>query len=131
MRARRATWGAGRARWANESSACCSGVVNTNGTFGRPIIGTSYVRGTTGATNLFTKLQRQELEPVDGGRRTRVTGVAVADPRGSIPTWVVNLYQRNWPYDTIMAMRGQAKKSGLTVLPRLRALYTALRKRIE
>ena len=71
------------------------------------------------------------LEPVDGGRRTRVTGVAVADPRGSIPTWVVNLYQRNWPSDTIMAMRGQAKKSGLTVLPRLRPLYTALRKRIE
>ena len=60
MRARRATWGAVRARWANESSACCSGVVNTNGTFGRPIIGTSCVRGTTGATNLFTKLQRQD-----------------------------------------------------------------------
>ena len=60
MRARRATWGAVRARWANESSACCSGVVNTNGTFGRPIIGTSCVRGTTGATNLFIKLQRQD-----------------------------------------------------------------------
>ncbi len=71
------------------------------------------------------------LEPVDGGRRTRATGVAVADPRGSIPTWVVNLYQRNWPYETIMAMREQARKPDLTVLPRLRPLYIDLRKRIE
>ena len=33
-------------------------------TFGRPIIGTSCVRGTTGATNLFTKLQRQDTRPL-------------------------------------------------------------------
>ena len=71
------------------------------------------------------------LEPVYGGRRTRATGVAVTDPRGSIPAWVVNLYQRNWPYDTIMAMRDQAKKPDLVVLPRLRPLYADLHKRLD
>ena len=66
-------WALGQPRWANESSACCSGVVNTNGTFGRPIIGTSCVRGTTGATNLFTKLQRQDTSmPLLGAPSTRL-----------------------------------------------------------
>ena len=71
------------------------------------------------------------LEPVDGGRRTRATGVAVADPRGAIPAWIVNAYQRGWPYDTLIAIRAQAMKADLVVLPRLRPLYTTLRKQLS
>ncbi len=33
-----------------------------------------------------------------------------ADPKGGIPKWVVNLFQKSWPTDTIMGLRKQLMK---------------------
>jgi hypothetical protein len=36
-----------------------------------------------------------------------------ADPKGVIPKWVVNLFQKSWPYDTIMGLRQQLLKNDI------------------
>ncbi len=66
------------------------------------------------------------LRPIDGGRRTLAIGVAMVDPKGAVPSWLVNLYQRNWPYDTLMALRTQVKRRPVKVLPELKPLYVGL-----
>jgi len=38
------------------------------------------------------------------------------DPRGSLPTWFVNLVQKNYPVDTLTALRKQAQKSDIQEL---------------
>ncbi len=35
----------------------------------------------------------------------------LTDPRGMLPSWVVNIVQKNWPYKTMMGLRRQVKKS--------------------
>ncbi|MGZ3688603.1 MAG: hypothetical protein ACXWP5_09760, partial [Bdellovibrionota bacterium] len=34
-----------------------------------------------------------------------------ADPRGEIPKWMVNLFQKKWPYNTLEGIRRQAAKT--------------------
>ena len=55
------------------------------------------------------------LESIDEGKRTRLTVEVDADPKGSLPAWVVNFFQKDWSRDTIKGIRGQAKKTDLKV----------------
>ncbi len=50
------------------------------------------------------------LTPVDGGKRTHAIGVAHTDPKGAVPSWIVNLIQKGWPENTIKNVRKQVKK---------------------
>jgi hypothetical protein len=43
--------------------------------------------------------------------RTRLVVEIQADPKGSIPKWVVNFFQRAWPHQTIEGIRAQVAKS--------------------
>ena len=70
------------------------------------------------------------LRPIDGGRKTLAIGVVIADPKGALPKWIINLYQRNWPYDIIMALRKQSAKGNITILPRITPLYTDFRAKL-
>ncbi len=63
------------------------------------------VRGTMKAVYL--------LEAIDDGKRTRLTMEIHADPKGSLPAWVVNFFQKDWSRDTITGIRKQAKKTDL------------------
>jgi hypothetical protein len=45
-----------------------------------------------------------------GAARTRLTAEVQADPRGFLPAWLVNLFQRNWPVTTFERLRAQAAK---------------------
>lgn len=45
-----------------------------------------------------------------GPNRTFVTVEYLADPKGSLPAWVVNLVQKQWPYKTLGGLRQQVKK---------------------
>jgi len=66
-----------------------------------------YVRGNLiGST--FT------LAAIDG-RHTQVTGEIQADPMGSVPKWIVNLFQRQWPRKTFDHLREQLSKSDVGV----------------
>ncbi len=37
----------------------------------------------------------------------------LADPKGVIPKWVVNLFQKSWPHDTITGLRKQLQKKDI------------------
>jgi hypothetical protein len=50
------------------------------------------------------------LVPVEGGKKTMVDVEVHTDPKGSMPTWLVNLVQKSWPYKTLSAIRKQVQK---------------------
>jgi short-subunit dehydrogenase len=65
-----------------------------------------------------TKFVRAELKdsvfvlrPIDGGKRTHVVAEIHCDPKGDVPAFMVNLFQRNWGYKTITSLRRQSAKS--------------------
>ena len=51
------------------------------------------------------------LVPVDGGK-TRVITEFHADPKGSVPKFIVNIFQKDWPINTIKGLRKQVGKVG-------------------
>ena len=53
---------------------------------------------------------RWYLKPM-GPNRTHLVAEVLMDPRGSLPAWVVNLVQRDYPADTIKHIRKQAKRA--------------------
>ena len=50
---------------------------------------------------------------LDGGRRSKVDGVAFVDLKGIIPIWLINFFQSSWAYKTISKIRLQAKKTDI------------------
>lgn len=48
---------------------------------------------------------RYLLRSIDNGLKTHIEVEILADPKGSIPKWVVNFFQRGWPSNTINGIR--------------------------
>ena len=46
---------------------------------------------------------------------TELTAELHCDPRGALPKWVVNLFQKNWPRNTLEAIRTQAAKPDIAM----------------
>lgn len=65
---------------------------------------TSYVRGEIHHSSWV-------LTSIDGGKKTLVVTEIHADPKGSIPTFIANAFQKNWPINTIKNLRKQSAKS--------------------
>jgi hypothetical protein len=51
------------------------------------------------------------LESVDG--RTRLTVEIASDPKGWLPAWLVNFFQKDWARNTIEGIRAQCRKKDL------------------
>ena len=49
-------------------------------------------------------------------KHTRLVVEIQADPKGSVPKWVVNLFQKSWPRKTIEGIRAQCAKSDVKEL---------------
>jgi hypothetical protein len=62
------------------------------------------------------------LTSIDGGARTHVAAEIHCDPKGSIAPWLVNLFQKNWGYNTLMSLRKQVAKPDIAVHQRLKAV---------
>jgi NAD(P)-dependent dehydrogenase (short-subunit alcohol dehydrogenase family) len=62
------------------------------------------------------------LASIDGGKRTHVTAEIHCDPKGSVPAWIVNLFQRSWGYKTIASLRQQSAKPTVAVHPQLNSM---------
>jgi hypothetical protein len=58
-----------------------------------------------------------QLTAIDGGRRTSMTAEVLCDPKGSVPKWLVNWFQKSWPLDTFRSMRRQALKPDIPDWP--------------
>jgi hypothetical protein len=75
---------------------------------------TGYVRGIL-TDSSFT------ISPTAEGKKTHVVAEIHCDPKGSIPGWIVNMFQRSWGYNTIQSLRRQSSKSDVTTHPLLKA----------
>jgi hypothetical protein len=63
-----------------------------------------------------------ELRAIDDGKRTLLSIELHSDPKGWLPAWVVNLFQKDWARITIAGIRRQVKKADLKP-PREFVLY--------
>ncbi len=79
---------------------------------------TDYVRGEF-AFGTFT------LTSIEGGKKTRMLCEVLADPKGSVAKWIVNLFQKDWPHKTIESLRKQVGKPDIKDQPRLKDLLAA------
>lgn len=53
---------------------------------------------------------RYLLEPIDDGQHTRLTVELHADPKGALPAFVVNFFQKDWAHQTLIGIRKQAAR---------------------
>jgi hypothetical protein len=56
--------------------------------------------------------QATSLEP---DKRTELTVEVQIDPKGAIPSWIVNFFQKSWPLHTFEAIRAQAAKPDIAM----------------
>lgn len=64
------------------------------------------------------------LTALDHGAKTRVVAEIHADPKGSVAKWIVNLFQKKWPHNTITHLRAQVAKPDIKEHPRLKQVLT-------
>jgi hypothetical protein len=62
------------------------------------------------------------MEPVDHGRKTRFEAESHSDPKGSIPKWIVNLYQKRLPHDSIERLLKRVALPGIEDHPSIKLL---------
>jgi hypothetical protein len=79
---------------------------------------THYVRGQI-QYGLF------EVTSLETGRRSTLKAEIQVDPRGAIPAWVVNFFQKSWPLNTFQGIRAQAAKPDIAMPPEFKDLLTA------
>jgi hypothetical protein len=74
----------------------------------RSIAVTKHVRGEITA-GVF---QVRSIEP---GKRSTLMAEIQADPKGAIPAWIANFFQRSWPLTTFQRLRSQAAKPDIAM----------------
>jgi START domain len=57
------------------------------------------------------------MVPMSIPEETYVEAEIHCDPKGSVPKWIVNLFQEGWPQTTFESLRKQAKKTDISILP--------------
>lgn len=65
------------------------------------------------------------LTSIENGTKTRVVVEIQADPKGSIPKWLVNLTQKKWPRKTLTGIQNQAAKPDVVEHPAVKAFFAA------
>jgi short-subunit dehydrogenase len=64
------------------------------------------------------------LTSIEGGKRTHVVAEIHCDPKGAIPGFIVNQFQKGWGYSTLTSLRSQVKKNVAPVNAQLKTLLT-------
>jgi hypothetical protein len=77
---------------------------------------TSYIRGEMIETTTIT------LRSIEDDKKTWVDAAFLCDPKGQLPTWLVNFFQQDWPKSTFRNLRKEALKPDLLVDPRFSQL---------
>lgn len=60
--------------------------------------------------NIRGEIVRGKYTLIPQGSKTIIQAEYLADPKGSVPAWLINFFQKEWPYKTLDAMRQQLKK---------------------
>jgi START domain len=64
------------------------------------------------------------MTSIDHGTKTHMSVEVHADPKGSIAKWIVNMFQKSWPHNTISRLRTQVAKPDIKDHPRLKTELT-------
>jgi hypothetical protein len=80
---------------------------------------TSAVRGTIENSHYILTCVDPECTQTD------VTVEIHADPKGSLPKWVVNLFQKSWPRKTLEGIRRQVAKPNVAEHAEVKAYFTS------
>jgi hypothetical protein len=76
---------------------------------------TSYIRGELVSSTFV-------LTPTADGKGTKVVGDVHCDPRGGVPKWLVNWFQKDWPTSTFKKLRTQVAKPNIAENAAIRRL---------
>lgn len=63
---------------------------------------------------------RYTLVSIANGTKTRMSAIGYGDPKGSIPSFIVNFIQRRWPMKNMKSITEQLKKPHVIDLPRVK-----------
>ncbi|HEY4118185.1 MAG TPA: SDR family NAD(P)-dependent oxidoreductase [Byssovorax sp.] len=87
------------------------------------------MRSVEDASSPSTKYVRAVLEDssfvltsIDGGKRTHVVAEIHCDPKGAIPGFIVNQFQKGWGYNTVATLRAQVGKHAAPTNARLKTM---------
>ena len=50
---------------------------------------------------------------------SKVTVEVITDPKGALPAWLINMIQKDWPYNTISALLRRARKGDVKPNPKM------------
>jgi hypothetical protein len=56
-----------------------------------------------------------QIRSVEQGKRSTLAAEIQCDPKGAIPAWIVNFFQRSWPLTTFERLRSQAAKPDIAM----------------
>jgi hypothetical protein len=62
------------------------------------------------------------LTSLEKARRVSLDAEVQCDPKGAIPAWIVNFFQKSWPRNTFQALQKQAAKPDITIPEEFRDL---------
>ena len=65
------------------------------------------------------------LTELNSGKATKLEGEIHCDPKGSIPKWIVNIFQGDWPVSTFRSLRKQVMKTEVKTDPRFEGVFEA------
>jgi hypothetical protein len=60
------------------------------------------------------------------GPATKVVVEIAADPKGSIPSWIVNLTQKHWPNNTLHSLEKVSVRENLVIAPEIKEFFSGL-----
>lgn len=66
------------------------------------------------------------VRAIDGGKRTWLSVEIQADPKGAVPTWVVNLFQKSWPRKTLENIKKIVARNNTAPHPDVKPWFDAL-----
>jgi len=78
---------------------------------------TNYVRGELMHSSFA-------LTALEHGQKTHIVAEIHADPKGSVAKWIVNMFQKGWPHNTITSLRAQVKKPDIRDHAHLKEVLT-------
>jgi hypothetical protein len=65
-----------------------------------------------------------QVRSLDPERRSLLTAEIQCDPKGAIPTWIANFFQKSWPIRTFEGIRLQAAKANIAMPEEFRDVLT-------
>ena len=63
------------------------------------------------------------LESRENGTKTFVVAEMHGDPKGAVPKWLVNLFQKAWPTKTFAALKKQVEKKDIKIVPAVAEVF--------